>query len=96
MNLIQTLQLACLVFAVILIAVEIQFIGTVRKINNHADALEYLIRKTDYQQGEIEGLMAQTPGCELRKAMEANEGTATQGADPFIREDPSTKGAKPV
>lgn len=96
MNLIQTLQVACLVFAVILIAVEIQFISAVRKINNHADALDYLIQRADYQQGEIEGLMAQLPGCEIRKAMEANEGTATQAKNPFFCEDPSTKGVKPV
>ena len=90
MNLIQTLQVACLVFAIILIAVEIQFIGTVRKINNHADALDYLIQRADYQQGEIEGLMAQLPGGRIRR------NTATQCADPFIHEDPSTKGVKPV
>jgi hypothetical protein len=90
MNLIQTLQVACLVFAVILIAVEIQFISAVQKINNLADALDYLIQIADYQQGEIEGMMAQTPGCEI------HGDAATQCADPFIREDPSTKGGKPV
>ena len=95
MNLIQTLAVAYFVFAIILIVVEIQFISTVRKINNHADVLNYLIQIAEYQQGEIEGLMAQT-GCEIRKAMEASEGTATQGSDPFIHEDPSTKGVKPV
>lgn len=96
MNLIQTLQVVCLVFAIILVAVEIQFIGTVRKINNRADALDYLIRKTDYQQGEIEGLMAQTPRCEIRKAVEAKDGTATRANDGFFYDEPSTRRVKPV
>jgi hypothetical protein len=90
MNLIQTLQVACLVFAVILIVVEIQFIGAMRKINNYADALDYLIQRADYQQGEIDGLMSQLPGGGI------HGDAATQCTDPFVREDPSAKGVKPV
>lgn len=59
---IQTVYIILLVLCVALAVTLGLFIYLTRKVNAMCDAVDYLLRKSDYQEGEIAGLIVQMTG----------------------------------
>lgn len=85
----QTLYIILLVLCATVVAALGLFIYLVRKVNAMCDAVDFLLRKSDYMEGEIAGLIVQLPGGSGRGCESGNgyTGEGAESAGPDVCED---------
>ena len=82
----QTLYIILLVLCAAVVAALGLFIYLARKVNAMCDAVDFLLRKSDYMEGEIAGMIVQLPGGSGRGRGNGYTGEA-KSAGPDVCED---------
>ena len=83
----QTLYIILLVLCAAVVAALGLFIYLARKVNAMCDAVDFLLRKSDYMEGEIAGLIVQLPGGSGRGRRNGYTGEDAGSAGPDVCED---------